>query len=83
MVFIELQDGTKTSGAPVELQISGITRQKAHELYEEGIDIEYTHIYIYCMENIEVLHNAKIIHGDVKPDILINCALVDRSDIHM
>lgn len=66
-----------------ELHISDITRQKAQELYEDGIDIEYVHIYIHCMAKTEVLHNAQIIHGDVKPDIFINRASVDRSDSHV
>jgi tRNA A-37 threonylcarbamoyl transferase component Bud32 len=28
-------------------------------------------IYIHCMEKFEVLHNTKIIHGDIKPGIFL------------
>jgi serine/threonine protein kinase len=76
MIFLELLDEKQDCEVPPELQISDETRQKARELYRNGVDAEYVHIYVHCMEKIEVLHNAKIIHGDIKPDIFMNNASV-------
>jgi hypothetical protein len=71
-----LIDGTQTQKGLPDLQISDATVQEAQDLLKQNLDVEYVHIYIHCMEKFEVLHNAKIIHGDPKPDIFLNCASV-------
>lgn len=76
VVILELIDGTQNQKGLSDLQISDATVQEAQDLLKQNLDAEYVHMYIHCMEKIEVLHNAKIIHGDVKPDIFLNCASV-------
>jgi hypothetical protein len=54
------------------LQISDATVREAQDLLKQNLDAEYVYTYIHCMERFKVLYNAKIIHGDVKPDIFLN-----------
>ncbi|KFY96664.1 hypothetical protein V498_02569 [Pseudogymnoascus sp. VKM F-4517 (FW-2822)] len=73
IIILELLDGKEVHNEQYELQASDSTREVAQKLYnEDGIDAEYVHIYIHCMEKIEALHNGRAIHGDVKPDIFMN-----------
>ncbi|KFZ09917.1 hypothetical protein V502_08417 [Pseudogymnoascus sp. VKM F-4520 (FW-2644)] len=77
VVILELLDGKEVHNNQYDLQISDSTRQIAQKLYnEDGIDAEYTHIYIHCMEKIEVLHRGRVVHKDIKPDIFMNFASV-------
>lgn len=59
-----------------DLQISDLAHKTAQELYDNGLDNEYIHIYIYCIEKIKALHDAGIVHADVKPDMFMNNASV-------
>lgn len=77
IIILELLDGKEVHNEQYELQASDSTREVAQKLYnEDGIDTEYVHIYIHCMEKIEALHKGRAIHGDVKPDIFMNHASV-------
>ncbi|KFY78723.1 hypothetical protein V499_02163 [Pseudogymnoascus sp. VKM F-103] len=76
-VILELLDGKEVHNNQYELQISDSTRQVAQELYnDDGIDAEYIHIYIHCMEKIDALHSGRAVHSDIKPDVFMNCASV-------
>lgn len=76
IIVLELLDGTTVHNAQSDMQIGDITRQTAQELYKNGLDAEYVHMYIHCMEKVEVLHDARVIHGDIKPDVFMNYASV-------
>ncbi|ELR02807.1 hypothetical protein GMDG_05744 [Pseudogymnoascus destructans 20631-21] len=76
IIILELLDGIEVHNAQGDVRISNSTRQYAQELYKNGLDAEYVHIYIHCMEKMEVLHGARVIHGDIKPDVFMNCASV-------
>jgi serine/threonine protein kinase len=77
VIILELLDGKEIHNERYELQISDSTGQVAQELYnDDGIDAEYIHIYIHCMEKIDILHGGRIVHSDIKPDVFMNCASV-------
>ncbi|OBT74835.1 hypothetical protein VF21_06463 [Pseudogymnoascus sp. 05NY08] len=77
VIILELLDGKEIHNERYELQISNSTRQVAEELYnDDGIDAEYIHIYIHCMEKIDALHSGRAVHSDIKPDVFMNCASV-------
>jgi serine/threonine protein kinase len=77
VIILELLDEKEIHNDQYELQISDSTRQVAQELYNYyGIDAEYVHIYIHCMEKIDILHGGRVVHRDIKPDVFMNCASV-------
>ncbi|OBT77824.1 hypothetical protein VF21_03259 [Pseudogymnoascus sp. 05NY08] len=76
IILLELLDGVEIHNAQGDAQISDSTRRHAQELYNDGLDTECVHMYIHCMEKVEVLHGARIIHGDIKPDVFMNSASV-------
>jgi hypothetical protein len=59
-----------------DLQISHLTYQTALKLYHDEIDLDYVHIYIHCVEKIEVLYEIRVIHGGIKADVFLNDASV-------
>jgi len=76
IIILELLDGIEMHNEEYDLQISDLTRHTAQGLYSDGLDAEYVHIYVHCMEKIEALHGARIVHNDIKPDVFMNGASV-------
>ena len=77
IIILELLDGKEIHNEEYNLQISDSTRQVAQKMYnDDGIDAEFIHIYIHCMEKIEILHRGRVLHNDPKPDIFMNHASV-------
>lgn len=76
IIVLELLDGIEIHNEEYDLNISDLTHQTAQGLYNDALDAEYVHIYIHCMEKIEALHDANIVHNDIKPDVFMNGASV-------
>lgn len=59
IILLELLDGIEVHNAEGHVHISDSTRQHAQGLYNDGLDAECVHMYIHCMEKVEVLHGAR------------------------
>ncbi|KAG4439707.1 hypothetical protein IFR05_004785 [Cadophora sp. M221] len=58
-----------------DLRLSDESLISAKKLHSDLMDPEYIHVFIHLCEMIETLHKAKIIHADLKEDILIDLAI--------
>ncbi|CZT13951.1 uncharacterized protein RAG0_17604 [Rhynchosporium agropyri] len=77
--ILELLDEPQPCQDEHDLQLSDYSITSAKEqLYSGSMDLEYIHIFIHFCEMVETLHGAKIIHGDLKPDNLIDYAIGGR-----
>jgi serine/threonine protein kinase len=71
IVVLELLEGPS---APLthNVILSDQSLAMARKLYLEGNDCECVHMFTHTCEMVDILHRAKIIHGDLKPDNLLD-----------
>ncbi|KAH6724412.1 hypothetical protein BKA61DRAFT_588416 [Leptodontidium sp. MPI-SDFR-AT-0119] len=78
MVILELPDQRQPCQDEHDLRLSDESLISAKKLHADSMDPEYIHIFIHLCEMVETLHQAKIIHADLKEDNLIDFAIGGR-----
>ncbi|KAH9211365.1 hypothetical protein DL95DRAFT_392544 [Leptodontidium sp. 2 PMI_412] len=78
MVILELLDQRQPCQDEHDLRLSDESLISAKKLHADSMDPEYIHIFIHLCEMVETLHQAKIIHADLKEDNLIDFAIGGR-----
>jgi hypothetical protein len=82
-IVLELLEGPRTpSQRPLiisderliperQLNISDESVESASALLD-SLDVSTVHVYVHVMEIVEVLHNARVIHGDIRHDAFLD-----------
>jgi serine/threonine protein kinase len=79
IIVLELLEKSRFSPGLSELRLSESLLMTAKRLYSELGDYEYVHIFVHLSEMVDILHQIKIIHSDVKPDNLIDYSVTKSS----
>jgi serine/threonine protein kinase len=79
IIVLELLDNPRSGCRLPDLNLSKFLLMRAKQVYCESKDYEYTHILIHLYEIVDILHQTKIIHSDIKPDNLIDYSVTKSS----
>jgi serine/threonine protein kinase len=77
IIVLELFEEPRSRKVPIDLSLSTLSLQMAKELYSGMKDHKYIHIFIHLCEMLDPLHQTGVIHGDIKPENLINCSVAE------
>lgn len=75
IIVLELFEEPRPRGIVIDLSLSTSSLKMAKELYSGMKNHEYIHIFIHLCEMLDTLHQIGVVHGDVKPENLINCSV--------
>jgi hypothetical protein len=73
VVVLELLNGPRNLEQPRFTEVNELSLSKAKELH---LDLESTHIFLHIREMVDTLYNARISHGDIKPDAFVDYGLI-------